>query len=116
MPGLLQFKWEAVSIRDFKVERVEVPVIEDGEEVTLRMLKVTCPRADCRGEHFVRLRWKKLRQTGTLIFITKSCPYCFRVSRVPERYWPRWVRNRYSVVDKERRETFQQMFKPKEED
>ena len=63
----------ALSLPAFKVERIP---IEWGNRTAA--LLVTCPRRDCKREFIVSLAWKNCQP-----FIGRSCPYCFKASRVP---------------------------------
>ena len=92
-------KLEGSVTEDFIVYKtVRVPN-DDG--TFSRFLPVECPRRECGGEFLVTLNWKKLRRytnksTGeTTVFITKSCPYCFMVSRIPRMYWPTFIKEKY---------------------
>ena len=90
---------------------------EDGNEE--RWIPVTCPRKDCRQEFMVKSTWRELRTYGKSdgsgqmkVFITKSCPYCFRVSRLPERWWPTHVRDKYNRSSDRAREYYKTMVTP----
>ena len=80
-----------------------IPVTESDEdgEWTSRWLPVQCPRRDCGGEFMVRVTWTRLRKytdhnDKTTVFTTKSCPYCFKVSKIPEKFWPEYVKEKYT--------------------
>lgn len=77
----------------------ELVEIEKEDGTTERRYDVTCPRRDCGGNFWPRLRWKKPRVTeygdgSKSMHFTKSCPYCFRVAWLPERLVPKKYRGR----------------------
>jgi hypothetical protein len=67
----LSFGNDSPQLPWFKVERVML----DDE----RWLEVTCQRTGCGKMFMVRPGWKR-KVPG---LITRPCPYCFRVSKVP---------------------------------
>lgn len=83
-----------------------------------RWLPVVCPRKDCGQEFLVNLGWKKLRRYRNpstdvvTIFITKACPYCYKVSRIPRKYWPDFIKEKYDKSHATAREYYKTMITP----
>jgi hypothetical protein len=108
---MTDYKLEPIIVEDFITEPAAINASdpETGEDLLVRVLKVTCPRKGCGGEFWVRLKWKKPRLGVTarslgrerVVFITRSCPYCFAVSRIPRKYWPKWLKDGYDKAAKD---------------
>lgn len=70
----------------------QLPVFEAKRSEDYRSwLVVTCPRDDCNNTFLVHRKWLRplkrvARATGAeFTIVGRSCPYCFRASRIPER-------------------------------
>lgn len=90
---MIDVELRTVGLKEFEVKKYRFP----GSTIPVWM--VTCP--NCGDTFWVRKTWKKLRRSTnrygqTTYFITKSCTYCFKVSMLPRRWWPKRVKEAHS--------------------
>jgi len=63
------------TLPSYQLERIQ---IAEPQNEFRDVLRVTCPRSDCRGRFIVNKRWPRTRPLGTA-----PCPHCSRVSIIP---------------------------------
>jgi hypothetical protein len=80
-------------VEEFRVKQIELR--------GAKALLIHCPRKDCESWFVVPRAWKKLRSfkrgDEKFYFITKPCPHCFKVSRLPVRWWPKGIAELYQA-------------------